>query len=333
MPHALRLATRRNGRADGELVLVDTSLTRCAAVPHIATTLQAALDDWAHAAPRLDAARAALDAHAWRDAEPFDPRAALAPLPRAYQFADASVYRHHAQLMYRWRQQPLPPRYEDEPLVYQGGSDVILAPCEDIVARDVAHGIDFEAEIAVITRHVPMGVDADAALDHVALVVLLNDVSLRGLIPDELARGFGFYQSKPASSLAPVALTPAALGAHWRGGLLQRAVQVTLNGRWFGAPHAGEGTLFHFGQVIAHLARTRALGAGSIVGAGTISNAEAALGSACITEARVRQQLEGLPAEQAHPYLREGDVVRIEVLDDDGASLFGAIEQRVRIRP
>jgi fumarylacetoacetate (FAA) hydrolase len=335
MSPTLRLATRDNGRRDGELLLVDPALERCSAVPHIAPTLQAALDDWARTAPALDAARIALDAQAWSDAagaEPFDAWRCLAPLPRAYQFADASVYRNHARLMYRWRNEPIPPRYEEEPLVYQGGGDVILAPGADIVARDEAHGIDFEAEIAVVTTDVPMGTGADAALEHIALVVLLNDVSLRALIAPELARGFGFYQSKPASSLAPLALTPAALGAHWRGAMLQLPVQVLVNGRWFGAPHAAEDTVFHFGHVIAHLARTRALGAGSIVGAGTISNADAARGSACITEARVRQQLDGVAAEQLVPYLRHGDRVRIEVFDANGVSVFGAIDQRVRIR-
>jgi fumarylacetoacetate (FAA) hydrolase len=233
--------------------------------------------------------------------------------------------------MYRWRREPIPPRYEEEPLVYQGGSDVILAPAADIVARDEAHGIDLEAEIAVMTTDVPMGTGAEAAPDHIALVVLLNDVSLRGLIPSELARGFGFFQSKPASSIAPIAVTPAALGTHWRDAMLQLPVQVHLNGAWFGSPHAAEDTVFHFGQVIAHLARTRALGAGTIVGAGTISNADPARGSACITEARVRQSLDGVPDAALRPYLRHGDRVRIEVLDPQGRTVFGAIDQRVRI--
>jgi fumarylacetoacetate (FAA) hydrolase len=208
---------------------------------------------------------------------------------------------------------------------------VILAPGADIVARDEAHGIDLEAEIAVVTTDVPMATDAEAALGHIALVVLLNDVSLRALIPPELARGFGFYQSKPASSLAPVAVTPAALGAHWRDGMLQLPVQVQINGEWFGSPHAGEETVFHFGQVIAHLAKTRALGAGTIVGAGTISNADPARGSACITEARVRQALAGTPEAGLRPYLRHGDRVRLEVLGPEGRSVFGAIDQRVQI--
>jgi len=329
---ALRLATRARGSRDGQLVLVSDDLQRCQPVPEVAATLQAALDDWASAAPRLDALRRALDADGWRATEPFDAAACLAPLPRAYQWADASVYRNHARLIYQWRKEPIPPRYEDEPLVYQGGSDVMLGGTQDIVAVDEAHGIDLEAEIAVVTTDVPMGVTAEQALDHIALVVLLNDVSLRGLIPAELARGFGFYQSKPATSFAPVAVTPAALGTAWRDAMLHLPVRIQLNGGWFGHPHAGEETVFHFGHILAHLARTRALCAGSIVGAGTISNADPASGNACITEARVRQMLAGAPDSALHPYLRHGDRVRMEVLDAGGRSVFGAIDQRVVIR-
>ena len=330
-PAALRLATRSNGGRDGELVLVDAELQRCQPVPAIARTLQAALDDWATLLPRLTAERARLDTVGWQGAAAFDPTHCMAPLPRAYQWADASVYRNHARLMYRWRKEPIPPRYEDEPLVYQGGSDVMLGPTEPIHAMDEAHGVDLEAEIAVITTDVPMGVSAEAALDCIALVVLLNDVSLRNLIAPELARGFGFYQSKPATSFAPVAVTPAALGQHWRDAMLHLPVQVSINGEWFGAPNAGEETVFGFGRVIAHLARTRSLSAGSIVGAGTISNADPARGSACITEARVRQMLDGVPEDQLHPYLRHGERVRIEMLDAAGRSVFGAIDQAVTI--
>ncbi|HSV35796.1 MAG TPA: fumarylacetoacetate hydrolase family protein [Ramlibacter sp.] len=327
----MRLATRVNGTRDGELVLVDDAQTRCMPVPQIAHTLQAALDHWAAALPRLAARRAELEAGGWEHALPFAPHHCMAPLPRAYQWADASVYRNHARLIYQWRKEPIPPRYEDEPLVYQGGSDVMLAGHEPIVARDEAHGIDLEAEIAVITTDVPMGATPEQALACIALVVLLNDVSLRGLIPSELARGFGFYQSKPATSFAPVAVTPAALGDAWRDAMLQLPVQIALNGQWFGSPNAGEETVFHFGQILAHLATTRALCAGSIIGAGTISNADPASGNACITEARVRQMLAGVPDADLHPYLKEGDRVRMEVLDAQGRSVFGAIDQAVRL--
>ena len=332
MPHELRLATRNNGRRDGELVLVSPSHTRCVAVPAIAPTLQDALDGWSLIAPQLAMRRAQLDAVGWSGAEPFDPAACMAPLPRAYQWADASVYRNHARLIYQWRKEPIPPRYEDEPLVYQGGSDAMLGGTEDILAVDAAHDIDLEAEIAVITSDVPMGVDAEAALDCIALVVLLNDVSLRGLIPAELSRGFGFYQSKPATSFAPVALTPAALGPAWKNAMLHLPVQISLNGQWFGHPDAGQETVFHFGQILAHLAMTRSLCAGSIVGAGTISNADPASGNACITEARVRQMLGGVPEPELQPYLQHGDRVRMEVRDALGGPLFGAIDQCVVVR-
>lgn len=310
-------------------MLLDPSGERWLAVSHIAPHLQALLDDWHRLTPALQALRD--QAPLWTQAEAFDAQQCMAPLPRAYQWADASVYRNHARLIYQWRQEPIPPRYEDEPLVYQGGSDVMLSGTEPILARDAAHGIDLEAEIAVITTDVPMGVSAEQALEHIALVVLLNDVSLRNLIPAELSRGFGFYQSKPATSFAPMAVTPQALGAAWRGGMLHLPVHTAINGEWFGSPNAGEETVFHFGQVIAHLARTRALCAGSIVGAGTISNAAAEAGNACITEARVRQMLQGVPEAELHPYLQNGDRVRIEVLDAAGRSVFGAIDQAVQM--
>lgn len=328
---ALQFATRHDGRRDGQLMLLNRERTHWLAATAIAPTLQAALDAWAEKSPLLADLAASADARQWADAEPFEAHRCMAPLPRAYQWADASVYRNHALLIYQWRQEPIPPRYEDEPLVYQGGSDVMLSGTQDIEARDVAHGIDLEAEIAVITTDVPMGVSADQALDHIALVVLLNDVSLRNLIPAELSRGFGFYQSKPATSFAPIAVTPQALGKAWQHGMLHLPVHTAINGRWLGSPNAGVETVFHFGQVIAHLAQTRALCAGTIIGAGTISNAAAEAGNACITEARVRQMLQGAPEDQLHPYLQDGDRVRIEVLDASGRSVFGAIDQAVKI--
>ncbi|CAI0863561.1 fumarylacetoacetate hydrolase family protein [Serratia quinivorans] len=323
----LRLASRENGRRDGELVLVSPDLSRCIAVPAIAHTLQEALDNWSTVAPQL----MQVAANGWSAAEPFKVSSCLAPLPRAYQWVDGSVYRHHAKLMYQWRNEPIPPQYEEKPLVYQGGSDVMLKATAPIEATGDELDIDFEAEIAVITTDVPIGVTPEQALDCIALVVLLNDVSLRRLIPGELARGFGFYQSKPATSFAPLAVTPAALGANWRDAMLHLPVRVNLNGKWFGAPDAGHDTAFNFGQLIAHLACTRALAAGTIVGAGTISNADPASGSACITEARVRQALQGVDESRRQPYLTQGDQVRIEVLDTNGHSVFGAIVQQVAI--
>ncbi|MDW5499278.1 fumarylacetoacetate hydrolase family protein [Pseudomonas lundensis] len=323
----LRLATRENGRRDGELVLVSPDLTRCLAVPSIAGTLQEALDHWSAIAPQL----MQVAANGWDTGDHFNASTCLAPLPRAYQWVDGSVYRHHAKLMYQWRNEPIPAQYEEKPLVYQGGSDVMLKATAPIEAIGDALDIDFEAEIAVITSDVPMGASIEQALDCIALVVLLNDVSLRRLIPGELARGFGFYQSKPATSFAPIAVTPSALGAHWREAMLHLPVRVNLNDKWFGAPDAGHDTAFNFGQLIAHLACTRALAAGSIVGAGTISNADPASGSACITEARVRQELRGVVENERQPYLAHGDRVQIEVLDANGHSVFGAIDQKVVI--
>lgn len=332
---ALRLATRANGTRDGELMLVGPGAQRWTpARTHCpqALTLQAVLDDWATLAPPLDAAYRHLDGTRWSQAEPYDAQRCMAPLPRAYQWADASVYRNHARLMYQWRKEPIPPRYEDEPLVYQGGSDVLLGPHETIVAVDAQHQVDLEAEVAVITTDVPLGASVEEAARCIALVVLLNDVSLRGLIPSELAKGFGFYQSKPASSFAPIAVTPAALGAAWKDGMLDLPVRTAINGQRFGEPHANSEIVFNFPQILAHLAKTRSLGAGSIVGAGTISNQDPATGSACITEARVRQMLGGAPESELVPYLKDGDRVRIEALDAEGVTVFGAIDQAVRIR-
>jgi fumarylacetoacetate (FAA) hydrolase len=330
-PAQLRLATRKDGTRDGMLMLVSDSGQRWESAARTVKTLQALLDEWDTLAPELELRRRALDACGWSGAEVFQASQCMAPLPRAYQWADASVYRNHARLIYQWRKEPIPPRYEEEPLVYQGGSDVMLGPEDPIVAVDEAHQIDLEAEIAVITKDVPMGVSAEQAADRIALVVLLNDVSLRGLIPSELAKGFGFYQSKPATSFAPIAVTPAALGSAWKGLMLDLPVRIALNGVRFGEPHANTETVFNFAQIIAHLARTRSLGAGSIVGAGTISNADPASGSACITEARVRQMLDGIAQADLTPYLGHGDRVRIEVLDEAGRTVFGAIDQAVHV--
>jgi len=332
---SLRLATRANGTRDGELMLVSPGARHWVpALAHCpgAGTLQAALDDWQRLSPGLAQACRALEAAGWPGAAAFEAQRCMAPLPRAYQWADASVYRNHARLIYQWRKEPIPPRYEEEPLVYQGGSDDMLGPNAPIIAVDEAHQIDLEAEIAVVTTDVPMGATVEEAAACIALVVLLNDVSLRGLIPGELSKGFGFYQSKPATSFAPVAVTPAALGAAWKDGMLDLPVQIAINGNWFGSPHANVEAIFNFPQIIAHLARTRRLAAGSIVGAGTISNADPASGSACITEARVRQILGGTAEADLVSYLKDGDRVSIEAFGSAGETVFGGIDQVVQVR-
>ena len=329
--HALRLATRRNSHRDGELMLVSPSGTRWVPAKTPAT-MQQLMDNFDEQVGRLSHRCTVLDSNGWQGAESFDSEACMAPLPRAYQWADASVYRNHARLIYKWRKEPIPPRYEIEPLVYQGGSDVMLSGSEDIVATDESYEIDLEAEVAIITKDVPMGVSVKAAEDCIALVVLLNDVSLRGLIPSELSKGFGFYQSKPATSFAPIALTPAALGALWRDNMPNFKVRISVNGEWFGEPHANVETIFNCAQVIAHLARTRSLCAGSIIGLGTISNEDPAAGNACITEARVRQILDGKADNELFPYLKHGDRVRIEAVPNSPNLLSGAIDQKVVVR-
>ena len=337
----MKVATRRSGTRDGEVVVVSRDLTRCVAVPEIARTLQAALDDWNSAAPGLGALAAELDAGRLPDATAFDPQRAMAPLPRAYQWVDGSAYVNHVELVRRARGAAMPPEFWTDPLMYQGASDRMLGPCDDIVHADEAWGIDFEAEVAVVTGDVPMGADATEASRHILLVMLVNDVSLRNLIPAELAKGFGFLQSKPASAFSPVAVTPDELGDAWRGGKLHLPLVTHLNGELFGRPNAGMDMTFDFPTLIAHAAKTRALAAGSIVGSGTVSNKEAGgpgrpaaaggVGYSCIAEQRtVETILEGKPRT---PFMRFGDRVRIEMFDRAERSIFGAIDQAVRKAP
>ncbi|MCL4762908.1 MAG: fumarylacetoacetate hydrolase family protein [Burkholderiales bacterium] len=333
----MKLATLRDGTRDGRLVVVARDLARCVAVPEIARTLQGALDEWIRCAPALAAISDELCAGRLPDAVPFDPAAATAPLPRAFQWADGSAYVNHVELVRRARGATMPPEFWTDPLMYQGASDHMLGAQEDVALADEAWGIDFEAEVAVVTGDVPMGTTADDALRHVRLLMLVNDVSLRNLIPAELAKGFGFFQSKPASSFSPVAATPDELGAAWRGGKVHLPLLTQVNGVPFGRPDAGQDMTFHFGQLIAHAAKTRDLVAGSIVGSGTVSNkeqggpgrpvAQGGVGYSCIAEQRtVETIVAGAPAT---PFLRFGDRVRIEMLDAGGRSLFGAIDPRL----
>jgi fumarylacetoacetate (FAA) hydrolase len=322
----VKLASLKHGR-DGRLIVVSRDLTRAVAVPNIAATMQRALDDWRVVAPKLKAVAQALEAGRADGSFAFDPKACHSPLPRAYQWADGSAYVTHVELVRKARGAEMPPSFWTDPLMYQGGSDNFIGPTDDILAADEAWGIDFEAEVAVITDDVPMGTVADAALDHVKLVMLVNDVSLRNLIPNELAKNFGFFQSKPASAFSPVAVTPDELGTTWRDGKLHLPLRVTLNGSVFGAPEAGEDMTFSFAQLIAHAAKTRELAAGSIIGSGTVSNKDRSKGSCCLAERRTLETIdEGKPKT---PFMRFGDRVRIEMLDAKGQSIFGAIDQQV----
>ncbi len=332
----MRLASLKDGR-DGRLVVVSRDGARMAPADGIAATLQAALDDWEHTSPRLLALAAALEAGEVAGA-PFDEAACASPLPRAFQWADGSAYVNHVALVRRARGAEMPASFWEDPLMYQGGSDSFLGPRDPIAVADEAWGIDFEAEIAVVTDDVPMGVSASEAARHIRLLMLVNDVSLRNLIPGELAKGFGFFQSKPSSAFSPLALTPDALGDAWDGGKLHLPLLSFLNGQPFGRPEAGVDMTFDFPRLIAHAAKTRPLGAGTIIGSGTVSNrdadggpgrpiAEGGLGYSCVAEQRMVETIrDGAPRT---PFLRFGDRVRIEMRAPDGRSLFGAIDQEV----
>ncbi len=337
----MKLATLKNGTRDGQLVVVSRDLARCVAVPEIALTMQAAQDDWDSVAPALGAIFAELSAGRLSDAERFDPRTAMAPLPRAYQWADGSAYVNHVALVRRARGAAMPPEFWTDPLMYQGASDNMLGACDDVLLADESWGIDFEGEVAVITGDVPMGTPASGAIRHIRLLMLANDVSLRNLIPAELAKGFGFLQSKPASSFSPVAATPDELGAAWHDGKVHLPLVSHLNGALFGRPNAGVDMTFDFPTLIAHVAKTRELEAGTIVGSGTVSNTESGgpgrpaaaggIGYSCIAEQRMVETIQKGAATT--PFMRFGDRVRIEMVGTDGASVFGAIDQVVRRAP
>ncbi len=326
----MKLATLADGGRDGTLVVVSRDLTLAAAPLEVSPTLQHALDDWDAIAPVLERIAEKLDAGHARDAFHLDPRLLAAPLPRAYQWADASAFLHHVELVRKARGAELPPELRTDPLLYQGGSDAMLGPRAPIEVADLEWGPDFEAEVAVITGDVPMGASPDQAGSCIRLLALVNDVSLRNLIPRELAKGFGFFQSKPSSAFSPVAVTPDELGSAWDGRRVHLPLITHLNGTLFGNPDAGAEMTFDFPTLIAHAARTRRLGAGTILGSGTVSSRDRSRGSSCIAERRVLETLDGGGA--ATPFLRYGDVVRIEMLSADGRSIFGAIEQTV-VRP
>jgi fumarylacetoacetate (FAA) hydrolase len=322
----MKLASLRHGR-DGQLVVVDAALKKAVKVPEIAPTLQSALDRWADAAPRLKETYQALSEGKAKDAFAFDPARTHSPLPRAYQWVDGSAYLNHVELVRKARGAQMPKEFLTDPLMYQGCSDSFLAPTEPIRMASEDWGIDFESELVVVTDDVPMGVSPLQALKHIQLLMIVNDVSLRNLIPSELAKGFGFLQGKPASSFAPVAVSPEELGSAWKDGKLHLPLRTHLNGQLFGQPNCGVDMQFDFGQLVAHAAKTRHLCAGTIVGSGTISNRDRSVGSSCLQEKRMLEIIEqGKPST---PFLRFGDRVRVEMLDSEGQSIFGAIDQVV----
>ncbi|HEY4805500.1 MAG TPA: fumarylacetoacetate hydrolase family protein [Paraburkholderia sp.] len=323
----MKLATLKDGTRDGQLIVVSRDLRSAAIADAIAPTLQRVLDDWRFYAPQLAELYDALNYGRARNAFSFDARNCMAPLPRAYQWADGSSYVNHVELVRRARGAEMPAEFWTDPLMYQGGSDDFIGPCDDIVCASEAFGIDFEAEVAVVTGDVAMGASPDEALRAVRLVTLVNDVSLRNLIPAELAKGFGFFQSKPASAFAPVAVTPDELGEHWREGRVHLPLVVHWNGRKVGQPDAGTDMVFHFGQLIAHAAKTRNLRAGAIVGSGTVSNKDAKRGYCCIAEKRCLEMIEH--GQASTEFMKFGDSVKIEMLDEAGKSIFGAIDQAV----
>lgn len=332
----MKLGSLKSGR-DGRLVVVSHDLAWCADATHIAPTLQAALDDWDHAAPQLELLATDL-AHEAIPMMRFHERAAAAPLPRAYQWADGSAYVNHVALVRQARGAEMPESFWTDPLMYQGASDEMLGPRDPIPLVDESWGCDLEAEVVVVTDDVPRGVSPEEALGYVRLIGLVNDVSLRNLIPAELAKGFGFLQSKPASALSPVLVTPDELAGRWKDGKLHGALKVDLNGEPFGRADAGEDMTFGFGTLIAHLAKTRNLGAGTIIGSGTVSNrdedggpgkpiARGGKGYSCLAEVRTVETI--LDGKASTPFLKTGDTVRIWMEDEHGHATFGTIEQQV----
>ncbi len=336
----MKLATLKDGSRDGRLVIVSHDLTWCSDAGSVAATLQAALDRWDDAAPRLQCLADQL-AVGSVPMERFHERNAMSPLPRAYQWADGSAYINHVELVRKARGAEVPEHFYTDPLMYQGGSDGFLGPRDPISFHDAEWGLDFEGEVAVITDDVPMGVSHEAAAGHIKLLMLCNDVSLRGLVPGELSKGFGFFQSKPASAFSPVAVTPDELGDAWAGSAVHLPLRVDLNGRPFGRVEAGEDLTFDLARLVAHAARTRRLTAGTIIGSGTVSNRSAdggpgqpvdagGRGYACLAELRMTERL-----SQSAPqtlFLMPGDTVRLEMLDRAGHTVFGAIEQTVETR-
>lgn len=326
----MKLATLRNGTRDGALLVVKKDLSGWTSAAHLAPTLQAALDGWDTLEPKLRALADELEAGKVK-AEPYDATKLMAPLPRAYEWVDGSAFLNHVILVRKARKAELPATLKTDPLVYQGGSSEMLGPTQDIVVRDEKWGIDFESEVAVVLGDTPMGVKAADAGKYVRLLMLVNDVTLRNLIPEELAKGFGFFQGKPATGFSPVAVTPDELGGTvWKDGRVHLPLKTWLNGKLVGDPHAGPEMHFSFFDLIAHIAKTRNFTAGTILGSGTISNEDRARGISCLAEIRMIETIDtGAPQT---PFMKDGDRVEIEMHNAAGKSIFGRIVQNVRIR-
>jgi len=323
----MKLATLKQGGRDGTLVVVSRDLSKAVIAADIAPTLQAALDDWDRAAPRLNTRFERLMNGESDEAFELDVAGLAAPLPRAYQFVDGSAYLPHVERVRKARGAEVPESFFTDPLMYQAVSDGFLGPLDDIAMADPSWGIDFESEIGVITDDVAMGASPEQCAEHIQLVTILNDVSLRNLIPGELAKGFGFLQSKPRSALAPVVATPDELGEAWRDSKLHRPLLTHLNGELFGRPEAGEDMQFSFAELLAHAAKSRPLAAGTLLGSGTIANQETSRGASCLAEKRMLEIIAN--GEPETPFMQFGDRVRIEMLDAQRQSYFGAIEQQV----
>ncbi len=323
----MKLATLKEGGRDGTLIVVNRDMTRAVEAKDIAASLQAALDDWDHTAPRLNALYDELNAGQVEDAFDLDLQALAAPLPRCYQFLDGSAYLPHVERVRKARGAEVPESFFTDPLMYQAVSDGFMGPIDDIAMGSTEWGIDFESEIGVITDDVPMGASPEECARHIQLVTILNDVSLRNLIPGELAKGFGFLQSKPRSSLAPVVVTPDELGDAWKDEKLHLPLVTHYNGKLFGEPEAGEDMQFSFAELLAHAAKSRPLAAGTLLGSGTIANQDTSKGASCLAEKRMLEIIANGKPET--PFMQFGDKVRIEMKTRDGESLFGAIEQEV----
>lgn len=323
----MKLATEKNNTRDGALIVVSRDLKTAVSAGPIASTLQAALDDWKNTAPKLQALYEALNEGKAKGAYALNTAKLAAPLPRAYQWLDASAYVNHVELVRKARGVEMPESFWSDPLMYQGGSDGFIGANDDVELSDTGFGIDFEAEVAIITDDVPMGATPDEAASHIKLITLVNDVSLRYLAKNELQKGFGFVQSKPATAFAPVAVTPDELGANWDGARINLPLITHRNGALFGKPHAGTDMVFGFPTLIAHAAKTRHLSAGTVLGSGTVSNKDRSVGSSCIVEQQTLEKLD--TGEVKTPFMQFGERVRIEMFNEKGESIFGAIDQQV----